>query len=319
MGQENDRAVDSSARAEAAVWVARLHADDRSKKDEAAFLEWLESDSRHQEAFAAVTEAWTVAGGLKSRREEWRQPVRKRSRSAVSAAAALVCILLVTGFWWVSRPPVYATMPMEQRRLVLADGSAVVLDANSAIRVSMGSEKRVISLEQGRAHFDVAKDPARPFVVKAGDESVQAIGTAFDVTSVQDEVAVTLIEGKLKVAAAGRAMNVPAVMKAGDRLVFRPDGDVIADRPDIRRLTAWSSGRLVFHNEPLASAVVEINRYGPKRIVLEDDAVKALKISGVYEVGSSEAFARSVTELLPVSLSVAAHSISIKSGVSVEN
>lgn len=54
--------VGRCAKAEAAVWLARLHTDERTTADERAFRAWLAENEDHAAAFAELTAAWDVAG-----------------------------------------------------------------------------------------------------------------------------------------------------------------------------------------------------------------------------------------------------------------
>lgn len=199
-------------------------------------------------------------------------------------------------------PVAYRTELGEQRTLALDDGSQVTLDTNTAIRVAFGEQRRSVELVSGRVHFVVAKDPARPFVVTAGQRQVIAIGTAFDVMREGDSVSVLLMEGKV-VVRDGSAQGPVESLEPGDRLKFRRGAAVAQDRPDLSAVTAWQTGQAVFDDDPLSEAVAQLNRYQRRPIVIADARVGAMRISGSYKMGSSEAFAQSVSALLPVSVS----------------
>src|SRR3546814_154335 len=120
---------------------------------------------------------------------------------------------------------VYVTSPDERAKVTLADGSVVTLDSDTRMLARIGGERRDITLLAGRALFDVAKDPQRPFVVKAGDRTITALGTLFDVDVSPTELRVTLAEGVVAVrtvrSGAGPAQQIlqprqPFVAAAGD-------------------------------------------------------------------------------------------------------
>ena len=103
--------------------------------------------------------------------------------------------------WFVERGDVYETGKGEQKRIALADGSWLILDTETRLRVRLGRERRAIALEHGRAYFDVASDVLRPFVVNAGNRDVVVTGTAFDVQRANENVSVTLERGHVFVRA----------------------------------------------------------------------------------------------------------------------
>lgn len=293
----------SSTRAEAAAWLARLQSDARTAADEAGFRAWLADDPAHREAFDAINQTWEIAGGLAAerRRELIRRPARPDMRRRGLVAAGLGAVTVgALGGWQVAFAGVYTTAVGEQRRVALDDGSLVILDTASKIRVDFGRETRRVSLLRGRAHFQVAKDVARPFIVAADDQQVVAVGTAFDVSRTDAAVAVVVTEGQVAV----RRPDAPVRLLTPGRRVVIGEGPPREDQPDLARVTAWRAGKAVFDNDPVAAAVAEMNRYSRRPIVVADPAVAGMRISGVYSTGDTEAFARSLATLLPLDVSM---------------
>jgi Fe2+-dicitrate sensor, membrane component len=73
----------------------------------------------------------------------------------------------------------------------------VILAGASGITVDYRPEVRQVQLTDGQALFTVAKDPGRPFIVKGGMGSVQAVGTNFDVHRTPRGAIVTVVSGKV--------------------------------------------------------------------------------------------------------------------------
>ncbi|MGH6781448.1 MAG: FecR family protein [Sphingomonadaceae bacterium] len=293
-------ALSRAIKAEAAAWLARLRSEERGPEDEVAFRAWLTEDARHAAAFDLVTGAWDMVGGLdrEVEREERERPAMGRRAVLVGGVAALAAVSGAL-FWRNAASDAYATELGEQRRVTLADGSSVTLDTETEIRVAFAKDRREVELIRGRAHFDVAKDPARPFRVTAAGREVVAIGTAFDVARREDEVAVLLVEGRIAVRAEGATAAYP---KPGERIVFGQRNAVRQERPDVQRATAWQEGRVIFDDQPLAAAVAEMNRYSRKPLVVADSELGTMRVSGTYSTGDAEAFARSIANLLPVAV-----------------
>lgn len=288
-------------RAEAAAWLARLRSEDRRSEDETGFRAWLAEDPRHAEAFDLVTTAWETAGALSGSRPPRRRaaPVLSRRALALGGAAAVMSAA-GAGLWRLMSTANYATRVGEQRRISLEDGSHVILDTSTRVHVAFTDERRHIELLEGRAHFEVATDPLRPFLVRAGDRQVIAIGTAFDVSRQDDRVAVVVVEGRIAVQpVAPSAEPQTRLMSPGERVIFERADEIARDKPDLARVTAWQNGRAVFEDQTLAEAVVEMNRYTRRPLVIADESLATRRISGVYGTGDTEAFARSVTVLMP--------------------
>jgi len=186
--------------------------------------------------------------------------------------------------------------------------------------VHFDKQLRQVELEKGEALFDVAKHPGWPFVVTAGDRRVRAVGTSFVVRRDAKNLAVTLVEGKVTVAPMhsvpqGRMTQSAAppapgldnqsqflqagaesvfTLSPGQRLLFAPSKPPKVDRPSLERVVAWQRGQVAFDNTPLVEAVAEMNRYSTVRLVVEDPAAAAIRLSGIFRAGDSANFAQAV-------------------------
>src|SRR3546814_17597567 len=92
--------------------------------------------------------------------------------------------------------------------LRLADGSSIELGSDSALSVALGNRQRVVTLYKGEAFFTVAADAGRPFVVQAAGGSTQALGTAFNIKTVEGRAIVTVTEHAVLVAARSEERRV---------------------------------------------------------------------------------------------------------------
>lgn len=302
-----------SMNAEAAAWLARLHSDQRTLEDEAAFRLWLVKDERHGDAFARVTMAWDIAGSADADREIPPSADRGHSRRAFVLASVVGAIAVAGagyGTWIHDEPDVYTTAIGEQRRVTLADGSSILLDTNSSLKVRLGQQRREIDLVKGRAHFVVAHDPLRPFTVRAGGQQVVALGTAFDVDHYDDKVEVLLTEGRVAVMPARPVpVRTERILHSGDRLLFQKGVLVRQDRPEMDNMSAWQSGRLIFSQDTFADVAKAFNRYSQRQLVIADPSLAQMQISGAYDAGSPEAFARSAALLLPIRVEVSGQKV----------
>lgn len=316
--------------AEAAVWIARLHGPDRSIGMERECLAWQGRSAAHRVAFERCTDTWedvprvtlvnayaTVASQRPEPADAGRPDRPGRSRWAVAFVfAALTSLGVVCVQVW-RNVGVYSTGVGEQQLVVLDDGSRMSLNTDSRVRVHLGRMQRTVSVEAGEALFEVAKDPRRPFVVRAGGSEVVALGTTFTVRldtgrgHADDALAVTLIEGQITVRqvpgspADALAPAAPVSMQAGERIrLARGPGSPAGgakqklDRPRIDEVVAWKRSEAIFDDVSLADAVSELNRYSRTPIVLVGGAsLASLRVSGVYRTGDTAGFARAVAAL----------------------
>jgi transmembrane sensor len=337
---------------EAADWFLRLRSEDANADDLSSFQRWLENSPDNPPAYRRISASWAAVGehasapevimgrrnaldsARRAAQSHWKWPrtkffrqkyrnltassLRERtggqgvrlSTSAIVGAAFLVSAAL----WFQTRADLYSTGVGERRTLTLADGSVVTLDARTRIHVKYRKKERLISLDQGQARFDVAKDSSRPFRVKAGNETVVALGTQFNVEILGQNVVLTMIEGQVAVTVA-EATSLFALgngerpaergsgaveLTGGEALRVQPDGKAIrVGKVNVERVTAWQSGKIFFDNAPLSSAAERFNRYSREQIQV-DPSVAAVNISGAFNAGDSAAFIEAVTSYFPV-------------------
>lgn len=322
-GASEEPLVTREILAEAAVWVTRLHGPGRSRAMQRECLAWQARSAAHRLAFERCTDTWQDVAGVRradipastsedpvhsaeGRRKAWRLPL---AFATLGCAAAFALSLWPDG--------TYSTGVGEQRLIVLADGSRMTLNTSTDVRVKLTDALRAVTVARGEALFEVAKDAGRPFVVSVSDAKVVATGTAFLVRSTPpakaggDAFGVTLLEGQVIVqrsdAAVQSALSSAVVMTPGDRLrvgqAISGNGRAAStgprlDRPQLDPLLAWKRGVAVLDDVTLADAVADMNRYSRVPIRLADsEALRALRVSGVYQTGDNEAFAQAVAKL----------------------
>jgi transmembrane sensor len=290
------------AAAEAAVWLARLQGDVRTPAREAAFREWLRADPAHQQAFERATDIWADLPEIARPAAARPAAVRRPERSPVALyalAAVLVAALALLTLLWVMRPAAYSTTVGEQKVATLEDGSRIALNTDSSVEVRYGAKERLVQLDRGEAMFEVAHNSARPFLVRAGDKQIRAVGTSFVVRREGSAVIVTLLHGKVAVTDLRHAPGsaAPTYLNPGDRLLAPAQGPSRIDAQPVEVATAWRRGQAVFTETPLADAVTEMNRYGGPRLVLADPALAALRVSGVFATNDTGEFAQAIATL----------------------
>jgi transmembrane sensor len=290
-----------AVRAEAAAWLARLRSEERTVDDEQGFRAWLAESAAHRAAFEVTNSVFEMAGAAQRGVARTQVPhVTRRHvlRTGVGLAAASVAGMA----FYLRSGTTYATEIGEQRDVSLEDGTLVRLDTDSEIHVSMDEERRRVRLHRGRAHFDVAEDSTRPFQVIARDRLVTASRGELDVSREGVLVSVLPQAGPVQVAneKAAAGISPPRTIMPGRLVVFAEDRVVREEQPEMERAVAWRYGRLALFEEPLAEAVAQMNRYTRRPIVILDAEIAQMRISGNYSVGDAQAFATSISVLLPV-------------------
>jgi len=214
---------------------------------------------------------------------------------AACAVAGIVLMTLPRSFelHHSTKKEVIETALGDTRAIGLADGSRIVLDRNSRLRVSYTGTGRDIDLLAGQARFEVAKDAHRPFRVHTKSAEVVAVGTTFEVSTQPARTTVTLLEGRVNVRTISATELVQPRVEAlapGQQLEIAADGALV-DHQDVNveSVTAWERGMLVIDDAPLHEALEEMNRYSSTRIVvLGGPALQTRRVSGVFRVGDVE-------------------------------
>ena len=170
---------------------------------------------------------------------------------------------LSDGYCVVSTPAATTTL------VTLSDGTRVMLNANSKLEYPASfddAEVREVRLK-GEAHFEVTKNPHRPFVVKAGEMQTQVLGTIFDVKAYRkDAPKVTLMQGKVKVSNADTEVE----MHPGQTATLQSDKIVVSRASS--SVSDWLEGDFDMDQVTLAEAMSDIGAWYNKTVVFQSQA-----------------------------------------------
>jgi len=297
----------------AAEWFVRLQSPDVSLEDAIAWQSWMSASPANARAYARIEEVAELVRdvpapesvSLRQRPADQydpsvpvRQWLKRRTgvprRAAVAMAASLAAAACVW-FWNEPSAQEYSTVVGQSRQVSLSDGSTIVMGGYTAIEVKLTRQRRSIELIRGEALFKVAKDRTRPFSVRAGDATVVAVGTVFDVLRGSDRAIVSVTEGRVLVEPVVRFLPVSVLhefkpkvrtvpVDAGEQTTAGTAGIEEPTRvEDPNAVAAWQTGRLAFRLQPLRYVLEDVNRYARKPIVLEGDELGAIVITGTVE------------------------------------
>jgi transmembrane sensor len=289
-----------------------------------AFAAWRDVDPRNAAAVARVERTLALLDKMPAVRAPLEARVgRVNAKSAsphrglvvrfprsVWAAGLAAALVVMTAAWWFGsgRGPSnehYLTAATVRQGVALRDGSIVDLNTSSEVRVDLGARERRVTLAAGEAHFAVAPDPARPFIVKAAGVVVRAVGTAFSVRVGEAGVDVLVTEGRVEVAREAPAAAAPPAppverpqLVAGERASI-PRAEAAApakieavSAEALRVATSWHSVVIAFSDLPLRAVVAQFNRRNAVQLVLADAELGARRIGGTFAIDQVEAFVR---------------------------
>jgi transmembrane sensor len=322
----NDEAIEAMA----ASWLVQRD-EGFSAEQAAEFARWQKADPRHAAAVAMLEETCGILERMPFVREKFAPPevtapapqprgrfapVVSFPRSLKFAAAIAACFVVALVAWKfraahdaVTFANSYATESGEYQRVVLPDQSVVELNANTELRVQFSERRRDVSLSRGEAHFTVAKNPARPFLVSAGHVTVRAVGTAFNVRHAVRAVDVLVTEGRVEVSnlatttAATAGAQTPMLLGAGQRALVANDaaGGVApmitsVDSVAMREALVWQNAPLIWLDAPLSEVVKQFNQRNRVQLSIEDADLGQRAVGGTIRADQVETFVRLLEE-----------------------
>jgi transmembrane sensor len=234
----------------------------------------------------------------------WRRPwlTIGVTASAIAALTALALLPVIRSSQFA--PPVVTvveTASGENRDVPLSDGSVVSAGAESMLWATLNAGSREVTLERGEAFFRVARDPARPFVVKVGPTTVAAVGTAFNVRRAGERVVVSVSEGRVKVDTRAADVMRTADLSVGQQVsIDATTGNASIQTVDVSGVAAWREGLLQYRDEPLRLVIADLTRYSARDIVIATPRIAELRITGTVFANDVNSWLQSLETALPV-------------------
>lgn len=302
---------------EALGWVVRLTSGDVTEGDRREFADW-NADPENAAAYVRAERLWIGIGPILQEQEAsgWPnapvsgpvhpapvqpvpiQPVpihvaqpaeapvsrwrmgRLPRRAAI--AASIVLVGLASAQYWNDWQYDHVSASRVAEGTVLADGSHVTMGPGTAFSTDFENGARHVSLARGEAYFDVRHDPAHPFVVSSGNGLVRVLGTAFTVRKEDDgSVTVTVTRGRVQVTSGASH----AILTPDRQIAFSDRGLGRIHAVDASLATAWTRGRLIMENKPLAEVLRELDRYKGGKILLLNGEASERRINAVIDLG----------------------------------
>ena len=291
---------------QASLWAARLRSSQLSRSQRDELRTWLDASPAHRtllDGYCECSADLDAALAVLKSEQRVRAPTLARSSrwawiGGFSIAAAMAAAVVV----FVLRTPeqILRSLPGQRSAFTLADGTVVNLNGHSSAIVSLERHERRVTLTEGEALFTVAKDPSRPFYVTTPHGVVRVTGTVFNVRAdAPEREEVTVLEGHVQVSS---KKNVdPVSIHAGDQVFLAGEKPSVhpLSAEDLRRVTAWRDGRIVFKDEPLRSALECFAWYHGRKIDASAH-LDGLTLGGQYDLDDLDTFLSGIEQILPV-------------------
>jgi len=228
--------------------------------------------------------------------------VRKLSNSIlfkVAAAVLLIVGVTISGLYLFTKSGQngmnYAQTEYNQKTVYLADGSVVKLNGNSKLVYPdvFNETSREVELV-GEAFFDIAKNPEKPFIIKANNAEIKVLGTSFNVLAFKETelVEVFVKSGKVSVTPLENG-NKSIVLQKGDFGKVqnkKASKDVLSDP----NYMSWHSRKLYFVETPIKEVVEILNRSYACNIAINDTSINNYNFNSTYDNASLNTILESI-------------------------
>ena len=285
-------------RKDAVAWYARMFSGDAGELERKGLQNWLDAHPDHRRAWARLQSIRQSMQGvptkiampaLQDARRSRRTVLRSFALFASASAIAYVSYRISSDQTlfkpWMAE---YKTRVGERRSVILADGSRMVLNTDSAADM-MFDGKRTINLWRGEVLIETARhrgmtDDERPFTVQTVQGTVLALGTRFTVRNIGEQTLVAVFDDAVEL----RTMNGSQVrvLQAGESALFNQD-EIFPTKLVDDTSIQWENGSLVVANERLGDVIAELARYRHGYLSC-DDAVANIRVSGAFPIDDTD-------------------------------
>jgi len=327
-GKDRKQQDDSNVQELACLWISRM---DRglSKSEKQQLVAWCKENTLHHSALLEMASYWDDLSVLNELSDLF--PLAKstaRNKVSALALAASIAVISIIGIntlvsesflpylpsfneQTLTQVQTLKTQVGEQKSFTLQDGSQIKLNTNSLIQVDYSTNHRLLTLLQGEARFDVAKDKDRPFTVTVGDKSFTALGTIFNVQKSDNRfMELVVTEGKVLITKATSPVTAikqtliqanttvksdeleATLVVSGEKVILAKGKSLPNNTPvekvsldQIHRDLAWQQGMLIFEGEPLSKALTEISRYTTSNFEIIDSELADIHVAGYFKAG----------------------------------
>lgn len=313
--RDTSRDIDQTA----SEWTARLDRGPLSPEMDAVYQAWLNGDPRSKGAMLRARALSMMSESAQALGPEFdpavftetRRPrLSRRQALTWTGAAAAAASLAALGVTSAAAGTVISTERGEIRLTPLKDGSTVLLNTDSRIRVRYDKDQRVVVLLKGEAYFSVARDEKRPFVVEVNGRRLRTVQAGFRVRKLDEKPVDVLVNlGQIDVSAApliGSA-KIVAVL-ANTRLALSDPAHISTERPlpippqIVTRELAWREGKLAFEGQTLGEAAAEFARYSDTRIQVRDAELAREPVTGLFAANDPVGFSRAIARVFDARL-----------------
>lgn len=192
---------------------------------------------------------------------------------------------------------------LEADKIILPDGTTISVGNNTLLYYenNYGTENRIVHLE-GEAFFDVVTDKEKPFIVKTGEQEVEALGTKFNVTAYPGDslFTTTLLEGLICQKNANTSQST--LLEPNQQLIYNRNTQNVSVKPvDAQQISSWTLGYYYFDDQELGTILQRLGQFYDVEFELKSEKLTKLKFNGTFYRGQS---IKEILEVIKISIPI---------------
>lgn len=295
---------------QAVDWLVRLNSGEFNDEDHIGLEQWRNACPTHEQAWDRAEKLMAKMGSVPA---SLAMPSLRHSTDKARRATLkkLLVLMLVTPLGWESWRVIkqqgwtadYHTKIGEQRDIILADGSSLILNTASAVDIYFNEQQRLIYIQQGEIMIHTSKTKAvqhRPFRVVSDQGMMEALGTSFNVRQHAGKTELTVMEGAVRITPKEAKSSEKKVVPAGYKVSFSESS--ISKKHTIGKSEiVWTNGMVLANDMRLADFVLEINRYRHGFLRCEP-SIADIRVSGAFPISDPEKTLNMLVTTYPISM-----------------
>jgi transmembrane sensor len=197
-------------------------------------------------------------------------------------------------------------------REILSDGSIVWLHKNSELTFLESADGKRLATLRGEGLFEVAKDPARPFIISCGDASVRVVGTSFNLKSDAAGIELKVLTGKVRVSTASNTAGIEVI--PNETAIYRKElglEKAVMDQQQVKAITASTDYDMTFKNTAVKAVLARIERKFDVEVVLENPEVNRCHITADFTDQSLDNTMAMIRELLDIDYTIEKSTVTV--------
>ncbi len=187
--------------------------------------------------------------------------------------------------------------------IVLPDGTRVSLGTQTSFSYDSryGKSERVVQLE-GEAYFEVTKEKNKPFIVKTKEQSIEALGTKFNVSAYPTDslLTTTLLEGSVLLTT--QNLLHPTILKPNEQFIYNKKTQLtILQQVDANQFVSWTTGYYFFPEQSLEAILYRLSHVYGVQFTIESETLSRRTFTGTFYRGQS---IKDIMEIIHLSIPI---------------